>query len=138
MKIISFIACEDVRQERDGKTTIVGMYDGLLLAPDALADGKLVALRFASHLRFQLEDGDTEPNRIEITIAYNGDNFGHGDVRFVVSDRAKPIQLAGPMVLHNISQPGALSITYRFFRDDEQLWEPAAFSVDVGVRQASA
>ena len=134
MKIVSFIACEDVRREVDGKTTLVGIYEGLSVAPEALADGKKATIRFATHLRFLLEPEDVVPDDIQMLITYNGSSVVDGNAPVVVNDRDKPIQLAGPMIMHAIAEPGVLKIQYKFLSNTKVLWAPVEFEVPILVR----
>ena len=68
MKLIDFIVCDDIRQELFGKTTIVGVYSDLQIAPPTENVKWSIPLRLGFFMRFKAEDGIKSLNSFEINF----------------------------------------------------------------------
>jgi hypothetical protein len=130
VKVLSFLSCEDTRQEIDGKTTLVGIYDGLNVAP---TQPWPITIRFAAHLRFQLEDGDPIPDRIAMTISVDDETAIAGYATITLRSRDRPASFAIPMVFLPIRKPGPVSLTCEFQRDGKAILQACKLEVPVGA-----
>jgi len=130
MKLISFISCEDVRRELDNKVSLLGVFEGLIVQPDAFAKGPAI-IRVATHLRFQIEEGDQIPDEASVVITLNGDLLARADSLVVVGDREVPVTYASTMMMLPIARPGTVAFAYRFRAEGKDVWTPPPFAFTV-------
>jgi hypothetical protein len=116
MKVLSFITCEDVRREADGKTTLVGMYEALNVKSTAFAAGG-IAIRVATHMRLLLDPGE-RPDHLHIKISYNDVVAAEADATINIVSADKPLNLGSPMITVPVTGPGEMRLEYRFNAGD--------------------
>ena len=110
MKLLDFIACDDVRQEIGGKTSLMGVYSNLVIAspPTANAPTWPFQMRLSFFIRCMLESGDVKPDSFRVECLRSGEVFSHVDgvapmpegvniFALIIVNPAFPIQGTGPI-----------------------------------------
>lgn len=137
MRILSFLFCEDVRKEVDGKSTIVGVFDGLLIDARSVAEWP-AAIRIAAHMRLQLVEGEPVPDENILAIKFNEAEIARGVNRMKVTRLDLPVTLVAPMIFIPIAESGKVVFEYTFKANGEQLGERQTFSLSVDITGSAA
>lgn len=132
MKVLSFITCEDVRREEDKKVSLIGTFDNLTIPAKEAAQGP-VTIRLATHLRFLLESSDSTPSDVEFIIRSDSAQILEGNAPLDITDRSKPVALAGAMVLLQVRAPATVGIEYRFKSETGAPPPSLAFEFSVSI-----
>lgn len=135
MKILSFLFCEDVRKEADGKSTIIGVFDGLQIGANSFNAGP-AAIRLATHMRFQLDVGEPIPDKSTLTIRFNDAEIVTGMNEIKINRIDLPVSLIAPMSFIPITGAGVISYEYTFWAKEIQLGAPHRFGVSVQIMGA--
>jgi hypothetical protein len=135
VKNVAFIPCEDIRQEVNGKVSLMGVVEGISFTH---GPGQTwpVQIRLAAQLRFELEASEPVPNEAGFSLTFNGKEVANGIGPIAIARRELPIALGVPMVIVLIDGPGTLTYTFAFRSQDEHEWAPLVFNVSVELQQA--
>ncbi len=131
MRVLSFLTCEDVRREIDGKVTLVGVYDGLHLRDSDLRNGATV--RIAAQLRVLFDDRDRLPDRVQMTIHLDDDELLAGHTEISGLTTTKPYGLNLPMALLPIDRPGVIVFTFVFSAGAAPIADPLRFTFEISA-----
>jgi hypothetical protein len=136
MKVLSFVTCEDVRQEVGGKFTLCGVFDGLVISrPHQSAE---LAVRVAAHLRLALEPGDPLPAEHRLRASVDGEVIANATGTFTIQDRDKPITLAVPMGIYPIKASTSVLFEFGFFDAKGSSIAEYGFQVPITVLESAS
>jgi hypothetical protein len=130
MKVLSFIPCEDVRTEVGGKSTLVGVVEGIAFHESRLKNGPAI-LRAAAYLRIELEKNEPTPNEVSVVVAFNGKEVISAGTPFLFSKPDRPASLSVPVTLIPVDGSGDITFTYVFKKHGEHEWPPLVFRLPV-------
>ena len=71
MKLIDLIICDDIRQEIDGKCSLIGVYSDLVINFVPGMTQFPVNIKIGLFARFKIESGETFPDSFEIEWLHN-------------------------------------------------------------------
>lgn len=92
MKVQSFLFCDDVRQETNGKFILIGVYEsGILFSEKTKFPVRLPSLGF--FCRFMLESGDQQFDEVEFNFYLNEKAILSAKGAIVVKDFSIPISV---------------------------------------------
>jgi hypothetical protein len=130
MKVLSFLACEDVRHEIGGKVSLMGAFEGLTIDARSITSWPLV-VRVAGQLRFMLEEGDKIPDEVALSIRFGGSTLIDGVAPIAVTRRDLPIAVIAPGVVASVIGPGEFVFSFLFRYGGVPKFGPFDFSVRV-------
>jgi len=107
MKLLSFLFCDDVRMEANGKLILVGVYDsGIVFPANTKFPAGVPALAF--FCRFQLEGDDRHFDEVEVKFHLNGKAIMSLKAAVAVKDFKLPISIFRSMSGFQLPSTGNL------------------------------
>ncbi len=106
MKFQSFIFCDDVRQEINGKVTLIGVYDLTIIFPKGTKFPAALPLSF--FCRVQLDTGDKHFDSMKLEFFLNGKLFLDAEGPIQVNDFEKPITISQRFSILPIPESGVV------------------------------
>jgi hypothetical protein len=128
MNVFSFIACEDLRHEVDGKVTLVGVFEGLSFPKGTKFPSML---RIATQLRVKFDEGETVPDQASVSYRLNGKDLATAQGTLTIIKRNQPIPLNMPMLVLPVDAPGVLTIEYTFRASGKAIGTPVSFEIPI-------
>lgn len=131
MKIVNCIFCDDIRQEADGKQSLMGIFGGhtihLLTHPIEKGKEKTRALRIGVYITIDFDDNDRnkELRHLEFRLE-NGEtkmNLGKGRLNFPEKDPENQINLSAVISRFPVDIEKELKVTVIFFTENGDLIE---------------
>ena len=115
MNVVTFLLCEDIRQEVGNKLSLMGVYRDHVTLQNARWP---VAIRLGIFTRINLEANEPTPDGFRVTLDLEGEKVAQLAGTFVVKDREKPIELALVAGVVRLTQFGTLSCIIELLKDD--------------------
>jgi hypothetical protein len=136
MQICSFIVCDDIRREFNGKHMLIGVYDSLALtAPKGQSIIWPVILKLAFFIKVLDIDHDLQADAYEFIVKQEGQQIGiiSGKASFTQSNPPDFVNLALINNALTLEKPSELDFVLKFIKDGEVTNEllPPSFKVYV-------
>lgn len=134
MKIVSFVVCDDIRNESGGKHSLMGVYGNLIefrVTPEKKNQWPK-AMKIGIFITIKPDDFDREKNTnsFHLRINYNGEELNIAEGVFDLS-HIPPSQVINLAILHNsfpFKEPGEI----RFFLDFSDVNKDILETIDLG------
>ncbi|MBW2699747.1 MAG: hypothetical protein JRF33_02920 [Deltaproteobacteria bacterium] len=124
MKLLDFIACDDIRHELGGKLSLMGVFGDSIKLQVPKGAQKPFAFPLALYLRILIEENDSVPDRFKAIIRLDEKEFAkiEGNIG-VLGDRPKILGFVLPLNMFKISENATLSLTATFFAGGQSLMD---------------
>ena len=118
MKLLSFLFCDDIRQENNQKIMLIGVYDqGIVINSEAAFPITLPMVCF--FCRVKIEDGDKPVDSSEFKIFLDDTQVSSENLQVVVKDVTQPLTLCAKLVPFQLPKEGNLRFEIVFKSNNE-------------------
>ncbi len=134
MKLLDFIACDDIRQEVGGKLSFMGVFGDSIKLQIPKGAPRPVAFPLALYLRILVEENDSIPDGFKAFVHVDKKEVAkiEGNIK-VSGDRPKILGFVLPLKMLQVSGNATLSLTASFFAGGQLLMEISP-SYDISIQ----
>jgi hypothetical protein len=132
MKLLDFIVCDDIRQERGDKLSFMGVFADCVKLQVPQGAPRPIAFRMGIFLRMLLEEADPLPDRFKIVLKLSNDEVAAFEGKIAVKGRPRLMGFPLPLSAVPIADNTSLNFHASIFAGERLLLETEA-PYDVGI-----